>query len=251
MIKRIALLMLIFLMAAVSVHYFSGNARARLSAAHPQKVICEDGEEFFLEAQKPNARTPVSHISETDLIVIDTQTFHLTLYRSGKVFRTYPVAIGEPETPSPIGEWKIIHKGGNWGNGFGMRWMGLNVPWGIYGIHGTNKPWTIGTKASHGCIRMFDRNVLELYDLVKVGTPVHIIGQLPKVNPRKEVARNNTGRDIVAMQFALRETGFDPGMVDGRFGVDMEQAVFRLQVFYGLPKTGKIGLNEQYLLKLR
>ena len=47
----------------------------------------------------------------------------------------------------------------NWGGGFGTRWLGLNVPWGIYGIHGTNQPWSIGTQASAGCIRMFNRHV--------------------------------------------------------------------------------------------
>ena len=186
-----------------------------------------------------------------DLIIIDVRKLRLTLYRHGKVLRTYPVAIGEPETPTPVGEWKIIHKGGNWGDGFGVRWMGLNVPWGIYGIHGTNKPWTIGSRASHGCIRMFNRNVLELYDLVKPGTSVHIIGDIPKVNPRREISRNNTGRDVVAIQFILRRLNCEPGTADGRFGAAMEDAVYRLQRFYGLPPNGKITLNEQYLIGLR
>jgi lipoprotein-anchoring transpeptidase ErfK/SrfK len=41
-----------------------------------------------------------------------------------------------------------------------------------YGIHGTNQPWVIGTKASHGCIRMYNRDVLKLFPLVKLGTMV-------------------------------------------------------------------------------
>lgn len=252
--KKVLLLITLFLAAAFITRYFYGGAREKarveISLANQQKVICEDGEEFFLEGQKSvfMSQKPVMN---GDLIVVDTARFRLTLYRSGKVLRTYPVAIGEPKTPSPIGEWKIIHKGGNWGDGFGVRWLGINVPWGIYGIHGTNKPWSIGSRASHGCIRMYNRNVLELYDLVKVGIPVHIRGDLPKVNLRNEVARNNTGKDIVTIQFALRNAGFDPGAADGRFGVQMEQAVFKMQIFYGLPRTGKIGLNEQYLIKLR
>ena len=254
MMKKVALVLLLFLTAGYFTHFFFGaRAPARLSLAQHKKIRCPDGEEFFLSSEKPAAQTraSLSRRPETgELIVIDLTKFHLTLYRAGKVFRTYPVAIGEPETPSPIGEWKIIHKGGNWGNGFGARWLGLNVPWGIYGIHGTNKPWTIGTRASHGCIRMYDQNILELYELVKIGLPVHIVGNLPKVNPRKEVARNNTGRDIVAMQLALRSSGFKPGTADGRFGIEMEQAVYELQIFYGLPKTGKIGLNEQFILNL-
>jgi L,D-transpeptidase ErfK/SrfK len=41
-----------------------------------------------------------------------------------------------------------------------------------YGIHGTNQEWVIGTRASHGCIRMYNRDVLELFPQVPVGTPV-------------------------------------------------------------------------------
>ena len=42
-----------------------------------------------------------------------------------------------------------------------------------YGIHGTNQPWVIGTKASHGCIRMYNRDVLELFPQVPMGTMVY------------------------------------------------------------------------------
>jgi hypothetical protein len=214
------------------------------------ETTCEDGEKFIIE-EKGIVQTSNLPGPKDDLIIIDLRKLQLRFYRDGQSIRTYPVAIGESETPSPIGEWKVIHKGGNWGNGFGERWIGLNVPWGIYGIHGTNKPWTIGNRSSHGCIRMFNKHVLELYGLVKLGTPVHIIGDLPKVSPRKEVGRNNTGRDIVAFQFALRKAGFEPGIVDGRFGADMEQAVYKMQFFYGLAPTGKISFNEQIILGFR
>jgi hypothetical protein len=209
--------------------------------------VCEDGEKFDIQ-ESGTVNTSHSQEPKDELIVVDIHKLKLFLYHNGHPIRTYPVAIGDLETPSPIGEWKIIHKGGNWGNGFGERWIGLNVPWGIYGIHGTNKPWSIGTRTSHGCIRMFNQHVLELYGLVKLGTPVKIIGDLPQVSPRKEVGRNNSGRDIVAFQFALRKAGFEPGIVDGRFGVDMERAVYRLQIFYGLAPTGRISLNEQAIL---
>ena len=213
-------------------------------------VTCEDGEQFIVQEKEA---VETSHLPgpKDDLIVVDIRKLQLCFYRNGQTLRTYPVAVGELETPTPIGEWKIIHKGGNWGNGFGERWMGINVPWGIYGIHGTNKPWTIGTRSSHGCVRMLNQHVLDLYGLVKMGTPVHIIGILPKVSPRKEVGRNSTGRDIIAFQFALRKAGFEPGTVDGRFGAEMEQAVYRLQFFYGLAPTGIISFNEQVILGFR
>lgn len=242
-LKRIGLIGLILILA------FNLLPKA-VAAGNPEKITCPDGDTFLIKEWEV-IETVNSPTVKSDLIIIDTRKLRLTLYHNGKMLRTYPVAIGEPETPTPIGEWKITYKGGNWGNGFGARWMGLNVPWGIYGIHGTNKPWTIGSRASHGCIRMFNQNVLELYELVKLGTPVHIIGDLPKVAARSEVSRNNTGRDIVAIQFILRNQNFNPGVVDGRFNETMEQAVFKLQRFYGLALTGGITLNEQYLLKIR
>jgi hypothetical protein len=152
-----------------------------------------------------------------------------------------------------VGEWKVIHKGGNWGGGFGIRWLGLNVPWGIYGIHGTNKPYSIGSPSSHGCIRMNNQNVIELYSLVKLGTPVHIIGgELPKVYfVRKEYRKKDVSKHILHLQYALRRMGFNPGTADGRFGLPMEQAVLRLERFYGLPQDGVISLDEQYILGVR
>lgn len=228
----------------------TGLAWPGMAAANPETVTCEDGEAFLIKLRGV-VETSNTPYGKSDLIIVDTRKFRLTLYRDGKVFRTYPVAIGEPETPTPIGEWKIIHKGGNWGGGFGSRWLGLNVPWGIYGIHGTNKPGSIGSRSSHGCIRMYNRNVLELYQLVKVATPVHIIGNLPKLTPRREYSRKKTGQDIVDIQFRLRNLNFDPGNADARYGQQTELAVLQMQRYYGLAMNGKIGMNEQYLLKMR
>lgn len=58
-----------------------------------------------------------------------------TLVVDGQARKVYPVAVGRPSTPSPVG----------------TRWMGLSIPG--YGIHGTNEPKSIGKAASHGCIR--------------------------------------------------------------------------------------------------
>ena len=74
-------------------------------------------------------------------IKIHVNSRTLTVYSDGEVYKRYPIAVGKASTPTPIGEWKIVHRSTGWGGGFGTRWLGLNVPWGIYGIHGTNKPW--------------------------------------------------------------------------------------------------------------
>jgi len=212
-------------------------------------VCCEDGERFVIENTLETSQAVPKE--SADLIIVELNRFRLTLYRNGEVFKRYPVAVGAPKTPSPVGEWKVIHKGGKWGGGFGDRWIGINVPWGIYGIHGTDKPGSIGSRSSHGCIRMYNRQVKELYSLIKVGTPVHIIGPLPKVALRKEYRRNHTGKDVVKIQFAMRAAGFDQGAADGRFGPAMEEAVKRMEKYYGLPMDGILGLDEQYILGLR
>ncbi|MCK4257353.1 MAG: L,D-transpeptidase [Halanaerobiales bacterium] len=96
----------------------------------------------------------------------------LFLYDSGKVIKNYPVAVGKPSTPTPIGMYSIRHKLKNPGGLFGTRWMSFKPH---YGIHGTNRPDQVGQAVSHGCIRMYNHDVEELYELVDVGTPVEII----------------------------------------------------------------------------
>ena len=187
------------------------------------------------------------------MIVVDTNQLKLTLYVNGEPYKTYPVAVGRPNqfTLSPVGEWKIIHKSRNWGGGFGTRWMGLNVPWGIYGIHGTNKPWSIGTRASAGCIRMFNHDVEELYEWVPTGTPVKIIGVEPDVSFDRRLRTGLTGRDVVFVQLRLQELGFDAQGADGRYGPNTARAVEELQRLYGLPVDGEVYEDVYYILGLK
>lgn len=64
-------------------------------------------------------------------IFIEIEDNMLYLLQDGSCIKKYRIASGAPDTPSPIGSWKIINKG-DWGEGFGGRWMGLNVPWGTF-----------------------------------------------------------------------------------------------------------------------
>lgn len=84
-------------------------------------------------------------------------------------------SFGKPSTPTPLGNFKIVNKVINPGGPFGVRWMGLSIPG--YGIHGTNNPPSIGTRASNGCIRMYNKDVIEVFNKVPIGTPVQIINQ--------------------------------------------------------------------------
>ena len=85
---------------------------------------------------------PIEKNKEGYNILVDISEFKMYLIEKGmkKPIKKYPIAGGKPTTPSPYGTWKVMSKSANGGSGFGTRWMGLNVPWGQYGIHGTNKP---------------------------------------------------------------------------------------------------------------
>ena len=105
-------------------------------------------------------------------IIVDLSDFQLYLLDNDKVVRAFPVAIGRMVTETPVGSYTIINKHPNPGGPFGAYWLGLSKP--HYGIHGTNDPSSIGKSVSHGCIRMYNKDVTELANLVPLQTRVDI-----------------------------------------------------------------------------
>ncbi|MFW6243003.1 MAG: L,D-transpeptidase family protein [bacterium] len=183
-------------------------------------------------------------------IIINTYDRTLKVFKDNKIYKTYPVAIGKPSTKSPIGEWAIIRKSRDWGGGFGTRWLELNVPWGIYGIHGTNKPWSIGTSASHGCIRMHNQHVEELYDIIPVKTRVKIIGERKPISVNKVLRPGETGLEVMQLQDNLNKYGFKNIYRDARYGSSTEAAVKELEAQFDLKKDGITDWNVLYILNL-
>ncbi|MHB1136952.1 MAG: cell wall-binding repeat-containing protein [Coriobacteriia bacterium] len=115
----------------------------------------------------------------TTSIVIDKSDFRLYYVKNDVLIETYPVAIGRPGMETPTRLWKINSKYYTDPNGvYGPRKMRLYAQSGsswaytAYAIHGTNEPWVIGTKASHGCIRLYNKDVLDLFPQVALGTLV-------------------------------------------------------------------------------
>lgn len=128
-------------------------------------------------------------------IVVSRPENKLYLYEGFKVVKTYEVATASPDFETPPGTWTIVNKAENptwvnpaptgWGAGepaeippgpgnpLGTRALYLDAP-GIR-IHGTYDADSIGTYASHGCIRMNISDAEELYPLVPVGTPALVI----------------------------------------------------------------------------
>lgn len=113
------------------------------------------------------------YITKKYNIVINTKKHTLKLYNNGTLIKSYPVAVGKASTPTPKGTFTIINKAVNPGGVFGAKWLGLSIP--HYGIHGTNNPSSIGKSITNGCVRMYNNDVIELYNLVPIGTIVKII----------------------------------------------------------------------------
>lgn len=126
----------------------------------------------------------------TRWLIVNLAARKIILVEDGKVLKTYPVAVGKHSTPSPSGCFHIVNRVANPtyshagrvvkpgpSNPVGTRWMGLGYKG--YGIHGTNQPESVGHAASHGCIRMRNRDVEELFELVQVGDEVDLITEEP------------------------------------------------------------------------
>ena len=127
-------------------------------------------------------------------ITVSKGSYTLTLWKDLEVAAQYPVAVGSPDYPTPDGlfsiqnmqvdpPWNVPNSdwagdlagttvpGGSPDNPLLARWLGVSGP---VGIHGTSSVYSLGSAASHGCIRMSESDVIALYDQVDVGTPVYI-----------------------------------------------------------------------------
>ena len=121
-------------------------------------------------------------------VVVSIPDRKLAVLENGVVLRTFAVSVGARVSPSPVGKFAIVNRLANptyyhagvviqagKNNPLGPRWVGLNKQG--YGIHGTSAPGSIGKAASHGCIRMRNRDVIEFATLVSVGDTVEIRGE--------------------------------------------------------------------------
>jgi lipoprotein-anchoring transpeptidase ErfK/SrfK len=127
-------------------------------------------------------------------LTVDRTTFQLKLWENLELSKAYTVAIGAAGFATPAGEYAIQNKavdpawnvpdsdwagdlagkvipGGVAKNPLKARWMGI---YDGAGIHGTDDTASLGSAASHGCVRMAVSDVIELYDEVPVGTPIYI-----------------------------------------------------------------------------
>lgn len=140
-------------------------------------------------------------------LVLDRRRRLLTVFENGRPLRRFPVAVGMPGWETPVGSFRVLEKTINpiWehpekgthtpsgpANPLGSRWIGFHQDcqgrrgWDgeqmldvkgcvVTGFHGTPNRWTVGRALSHGCVRLHDEDVRELFDLVSLGTPVTVL----------------------------------------------------------------------------
>ncbi len=135
------------------------------------------------------AQTPdPAHVRAERTVVVSIADRKLAVVEDGTVLATFNVAVGAPASPSPTGEFQIVSRVKNptyyrpgavipsgKDNPVGTRWVGLSQKG--YGIHGTNAPRSIGHAASHGCIRLRNRDMERLFTMLQIGDVVEIHGE--------------------------------------------------------------------------
>jgi hypothetical protein len=138
---------------------------------------------LFAQTAKPAADHATNRI-----VLISLADRKLAVIEDGNVIAIFSVAVGAATSPSPTGTFQIANRVSNptyyhpgtvipsgKDNPVGTRWIGLNQKG--YGIHGTNAPKSVGHAASHGCIRLRNRDVERLFTMLRVGDAVEIHGE--------------------------------------------------------------------------
>ena len=210
---------------------------------------------------------PYAHVQAktgAHLIVINKKTNQMAYYTNGKLTKVFLVGTGRKTSYTPEGTFKIVNKiknrpyykenipGGSPKNPLGVRWLGLEAR-GTYGttyaIHGNNNTASIGGYVSGGCIRMYNEQVLWLFERVPIGTPVIITSSnldfnkiaankgykvsgvmevsLPPVS--KTLKQGAKGAEVKRLQIRLQNRGFNPNGIDGVYGKGTMNAVKQFQ----------------------
>jgi lipoprotein-anchoring transpeptidase ErfK/SrfK len=171
---------------------------ARLRRQVRAQLLATDGGDKVVRAKTrpvdPEVTTDELAKKYPAILVVNRSAFRLTLYKDLKPAKTYGIAVGQVGLETPAGLYHIQNKavnpawtvpnsawagdlagqvipGGTPENPLKARWMGI---YDGAGIHGTSDTGSIGSAASHGCIRMTVPDVIDLYDQVPVGAPIYI-----------------------------------------------------------------------------
>jgi lipoprotein-anchoring transpeptidase ErfK/SrfK len=172
--------------------------RGRLLEHRVERALLRPGRHKAVKVKtavvKPKVTSAQLAAKYPAIIIVNRGAFRLTLYKHLKPVKTYPIAVGQVGLETPAGLYDVQNKavdpdwhvpnsawagdlagkvipGGSPENPIKARWLGI---YDGAGIHGTSEDSSIGSAASHGCIRMHIADVEELYPQVPVGAPVYI-----------------------------------------------------------------------------
>ena len=164
--------------------------RAELVLPHADRVV-----EVSTRVTQPDVTRDELASQYPVVITINRSSFELRLWKNLQLVKTYPIAVGQVGLETPAGLYHVQNKavdpawtmpnsdwvapadrgkvipGGVPENPLKARWLGI---YDGAGIHGTDATYSLGTAASHGCIRMAIPDVIQLYDQVPVSSPVYI-----------------------------------------------------------------------------
>jgi lipoprotein-anchoring transpeptidase ErfK/SrfK len=134
--------------------------------------------------EKAEAASPTTP-AVTRRVVVSLAHRKLAVFVNGQLTRVFDVAVGSPKTPSPVGRFTIVNRledptyyrpgkviGPGATNPLGTRWLGFDLKG--YGIHGTDDPRSIGYARSHGCIRLRNSDVEQLFEMLRAGDVVEL-----------------------------------------------------------------------------
>ena len=172
--------------------------------------LANPGVNMWIPGEGTSVRLPTRFIlpaAPRSGVVINVREMRIYYYpKGGAVVHTWPISIGRVGWETPLGETRIVRKAvrPTWtppesireeylergetlprvvrpgpDNPLGSHALYLGFP--EYLIHGTNRPFSIGMRVSHGCIRMYPEHIIELFELASPGTPVTIVDQGVKV----------------------------------------------------------------------
>lgn len=184
--------------ATVTIHDAPGGA-ATSTLAHPQRsgapltFLVNKIQGSWLNvslAQRPNGSTGWVRADEVSLQRLDyslrvsTTANTVTLYRNADIVATYPAATGTGGTPTPVGSFYLTELLAPTNPGYGPFAFGVSAfsdavtsfggGIGQIGLHGTDDAASIGTSASHGCIRLSNEDITTLAGILPLGTPITI-----------------------------------------------------------------------------
>ncbi|MBD2248032.1 L,D-transpeptidase [Nostoc sp. FACHB-888] len=163
-----------------------------LQSQHTARMSIEkraDSQKTIEKPASPIVKPTVPPASKQHIhLVLKRSMRKVYVYKGDSLQASYPVAVGKPGSETPIGKFKVIEmlKNPDWthpqtgklvlpgaNNPLGERWIAFwNVGREYIGFHGTPDRISVGKAVSHGCVRMYNKDARELYEMVKLGTPV-------------------------------------------------------------------------------